>query len=76
MTATLFVHIVGTEKVLEHSKRSRLVMIFEKLSALIAEQFNVDPDTITNVTSFEDDLNRGFRGHRGSLHGPGGGIRH
>ena len=57
MTATLFVHIVGTEKVLEHSKRSRLVMIFEKLSALIAEQFNVDPDTITMDTSFEDDLN-------------------
>ena len=52
MTATLFVHIVGTEKVLEHSKRSRLVMIFEKLSALIAEQFNVDPDTITMDTSF------------------------
>ena len=43
MTATLFVHIVGTEKVLEHSKRS--------------EQFNVDPDTITMDTSFEDDLN-------------------
>ena len=50
-------NIVGTEKVLEHSKRSRLVMIFEKLSALIAEQFNVDPDTITMDTSFEDDLN-------------------
>ena len=32
-------------------------MIFEKLSALIAEQFNVDPDTITMDTSFEDDLN-------------------
>ena len=29
-------------------------MIFEKLSALIAEQFNVDPDTITMDTSFED----------------------
>ena len=57
MTATLFVHIVGTEKVLEHSKRSRLVMIFEKLSALIAGQFNVDPDIITMDTSFEDDLN-------------------
>ena len=57
MTATLFVHIVGTEKVLEHSKMSRLVMIFEKLSALIAEQFNVDPDTITMDTSFADDLN-------------------
>lgn len=32
-------------------------MIFEKLSALIAEQFNVDVDTITMDTSFEDDLN-------------------
>ena len=32
-------------------------MIFEKLSALIAEQFNVDVDTITMETSFEDDLN-------------------
>ncbi len=32
-------------------------MIFEKLSALIAEQFNVDEDSITMDTSFEDDLN-------------------
>lgn len=32
-------------------------MIFEKLSALIAEQFNVDVDSITMDTSFEDDLN-------------------
>jgi len=32
-------------------------MIFEKLSALIAEQFNVDVDSITLDTSFEDDLN-------------------
>ena len=32
-------------------------MIFEKLSALIAEQFNVDEDSITMDTSFVDDLN-------------------
>ena len=32
-------------------------MIFEKLSALIAEQFNVDADSITMETSYEDDLN-------------------
>ena len=32
-------------------------MIFEKLRALIAEQFNVDADTITTDTSFADDLN-------------------
>jgi acyl carrier protein len=32
-------------------------MIFEKLSALIAEQFNVDADSITKDTSFADDLN-------------------
>ena len=32
-------------------------MIFEKLRALIAEQFNVDADTITLDTSFADDLN-------------------
>ena len=32
-------------------------MIFEILSALIAEQFNVDVDSITMETSFEDDLN-------------------
>ena len=32
-------------------------MIFEKLVALIAEQFNVDADTITMETSFTDDLN-------------------
>ena len=32
-------------------------MIFEKLRALIAGQFNVDEDTITLDTSFSDDLN-------------------
>ena len=32
-------------------------MIFEKLAALIAEQFNVDADSITMETSFTDDLN-------------------
>ena len=32
-------------------------MIFEKLASLIAEQFNVDADTITMETSFTDDLN-------------------
>ncbi len=32
-------------------------MIFEKLAALIAEQFNVDADGITMETSFTDDLN-------------------
>jgi len=32
-------------------------MIFEKLKDLIAEQFNVDADTITMDTSFYDDLN-------------------
>ncbi|NBI68369.1 acyl carrier protein [Pseudoflavonifractor sp. 60] len=32
-------------------------MIFEKLAALIAEQFNVDVDSITMDTSFSDDLN-------------------
>ena len=31
-------------------------MIFEKVCALIAEQFNVDADSITMETSFEDDL--------------------
>ena len=32
-------------------------MIFEKLVALIAEQFNVDEDSISMETSFVDDLN-------------------
>ena len=32
-------------------------MIFEKLVALIAEQSNVDEDSITMDTSFVDDLN-------------------
>ena len=31
-------------------------MIFEKLCELIAEQFNVDADSITMDTAFEDDL--------------------
>ena len=29
-------------------------MIFEKIVALLAEQFGVEPDTITMETSFED----------------------
>lgn len=32
-------------------------MIFEKLCELLAEQFNVDADSITMDTDFEDDLN-------------------
>ncbi len=32
-------------------------MIFEKVCQLIAEQFNVDADSITMDTSFEEDLN-------------------
>ena len=32
-------------------------MIFEKVAALIAEQFNMDVDSITMDTSFADDLN-------------------
>ena len=32
-------------------------MIFEKLKELIAEQFNVDEESITMETSFTDDLN-------------------
>lgn len=32
-------------------------MFFEKLRGLIAEQFNVDAESITMETSFTDDLN-------------------
>ena len=32
-------------------------MIFEKLKSLIAEQFNVDEDSVTMETSFADALN-------------------
>ena len=32
-------------------------MIFDKIAALLAEQFGVEQDTITMDTSFEDDLN-------------------
>lgn len=31
-------------------------MIFEKLRTIIADQFGVDENTVTNDTSFEDDL--------------------
>ena len=31
-------------------------MIFEKVCAIIAEQFEVDADSITMETAFEDDL--------------------
>ena len=32
-------------------------MIFQKLLGLIAEQFNVEADSITMETAFQDDLN-------------------
>ena len=32
-------------------------MIFDKLVGLIAEQFNVEADSITMETAFQDDLN-------------------
>jgi len=32
-------------------------MIFEKMKALIAEQFGVDPEEVTMETSFSEDLN-------------------
>ena len=31
-------------------------MIFEKLAALVAEQFGIDPETVTKETTFEGDL--------------------
>ena len=31
-------------------------MIFNKLTELLAEQFSVEPESITRDTSFEDDL--------------------
>ncbi len=30
--------------------------IFEKIRGIVAEQFGVDPDEITPITSFEDNL--------------------
>jgi acyl carrier protein len=45
------------EKTVPGAHEGAASMIFEKLSALIAEQFNVDVDSITMETSFEDDLN-------------------
>ena len=49
--------IIGTETVPRHIYKGANIMIFEKLAALIAEQFNVDADSITMDTSFTDDLN-------------------
>ena len=46
-----------TYRVRTVDRRSVYTMIFEKLVALIAEQFNVDEDGITMETSFVDDLN-------------------
>ena len=40
-----------------HIVEGATIIIFEKLAALIAEQFNVDADSITMETSFTDDLN-------------------
>ncbi len=33
-----------------------IIMVFEKLRALLAEQFVIDEDTITMETSFSEDL--------------------
>ena len=58
MTGRENLHIVRKRKMcVGHRQKEQQVMIFEKLSALIAEQFNVDADTITMDTSFADDLN-------------------
>ena len=40
-----------------NKKKGAIFVIFEKLCELIAEQFNVDADSITMDTAFEDDLN-------------------
>lgn len=40
-----------------NKKKGAIIVIFEKLCELIAEQFNVDADSITMDTAFEDDLN-------------------
>ena len=55
----VFVPILNVQNVpWETAKqKERNTMIFEKLVALIAEQFNVDEDSITMDTSFVDDLN-------------------
>lgn len=39
------------------SKERVGIMIFEKLRDIIAEQFGIDADTITEGTSFAEDLN-------------------
>lgn len=52
-------HIVLTYCAVGQSnkKKGAILVIFEKLCELIAEQFNVDADSITMDTAFEDDLN-------------------
>ena len=52
-------HIVLTYCAVGQSnkKKGGIFVIFEKLCELIAEQFNVDADSITMDTAFEDDLN-------------------
>lgn len=60
LTVPRILHIVLKENVrCAHTNiyEGAASMIFEKLKSLIAEQFNVDEDSITMETSFADDLN-------------------
>ena len=57
MTGRGILHIVRKEKRAGTHKQKAVSYDFEKVCALIAEQFNVDADSITMDTSFEDDLN-------------------
>ena len=56
LTVPRILHIVLKENV-HRTYEGAASMIFEKLKSLIAEQFNVDEDSITMETSFADDLN-------------------
>ena len=50
-------------------------MIFEQLSALIADQFGVDQDSITMDTSFEEDLSADSLDRKSDLWTGGDGRR-
>ena len=56
LTVPRILHIVLKENV-HRTYEGAASLIFEKLKSLIAEQFNVDEDSITMETSFADDLN-------------------
>lgn len=53
----LKVYMADKYIILNYLDKRVIILVFEKLSELVANQFGVDKDVITRQTSFVDDLN-------------------